>query len=291
MKKVTHKNRAFTLIELLVVIAIIAILAAMLLPALAAARAKAQRIACASNLKEVALAFKVWSGNYHDTFPMGVSAVQGGAQEAVGVPATGAVQANNYSINTAVNPHTITACKGVFSMFFVMSNELNTPKTLFCPSEDDVTRVQATNMWKSPNWDNYLNVSYFVGVDAHESSGAKSVSQMFLAGDHDMGWCTAGNVPPISTTYFLNATIANTVMPVISLGRDFTSAGQAVDTWAGWANVGHNLVGNIALTDGSVQGLTRATLQTALSNSRDINHTVSPGPTAIPNGYNRLQFR
>ena len=237
MKRILKQNKAFTLIELLVVIAIIAILAALLLPALAAAKRKAQRINCVSNIKQVGIAFRLWEGDNGDRYPMSVSTLNNGAKEKV------------YSTGNTPPP----AGYGVTNVFVVMSNELSTPKVVFCPSDN--VRNYTTNFTALKY--NSANLSYFVCGDAIET-----YPQMILDGDRNIGTATAVNVPATMTNLF---------------GVQWV--GDPAHAWA-WSAVDMHLrVGNLGMADGSAQQATVAGLQVALG-------TATNGAAATQPWYN-----
>src|ERR1700712_3928145 len=96
------------------------LLVALILPQMVRCHTHNPAISCANNLRQVGLAFRIWAGDGGDKFPMQVSVTNGGTMELVE--------------SGTVFPH-----------FQIMSNELNTPKVLYCRIEFDQAKTQATS--------------------------------------------------------------------------------------------------------------------------------------------------
>ncbi len=214
-----QRNRALTLIEVLVIIFTIAVVVVVLLPALAASKRKSSRVGCISNIQQIGIAFRLWEGDNNDKYPMAVSVRNGGAMELI----------------TTGN---VVAC------FRVMSNELSTPRILYCPA--DTNRTCATNF---SNGFSDVNISYFINPEA-----AEAYPQMIMLGDDNL-LVNGKPVQPGILNLWTNATVA-------------------------WGKDRHHGVGNIGMADGSAQQVTSAGLQQA--NQVGLGTNTATGRWLIP---------
>jgi hypothetical protein len=197
-----------TLIEVIVVVFILGALAVVFLPALLnPGPQRSLRIQCVNNLKQVGVGTRVWSGDNNDKYPPQVPGTNGGTMDFITGP-------------------------NAWRHFQVMSNELSTPKVVFCPAESDRNRFTATNFVNFCN----SNVSFFFGVDVTNDSNP----QMMLSGDHNVtnGTPVKNGLLELTTNHL-----------------------------AGWTSEMHNKVGNIALSDGSVQQISIVGLQNTIANT------------------------
>ena len=151
LRRPEYNRRAFAVKDLCFTLVGLFILAVLTIPMTFEHKKAAVRINCVNNLKQVALGFRIWSGDNDDRYPMAVfTNDQGGPLYA--------------------------STDSMFRYFQVMSNEFPTPKILICPQ--DWERNPATNFGTGFS---SQNTSYFIGLEAVESN-----TNMFLSGDRSL---------------------------------------------------------------------------------------------------------
>ncbi|MDR3706722.1 MAG: DUF1559 domain-containing protein [Capsulimonadaceae bacterium] len=173
-------KRGFTLIELLVVIAIIAILAAILFPVFAQARAKARQTTCASNERQIGIAFTTYVQDYDETFPPGNE------------PNTSGTGNSNWEY--IVDPY----IKSGVGINFAQTNDNNIALSVFyCPEWPASFVSSQTGTWLGP-----ANLSGSSAPSA-SGSGAPQPSRSYAANWNIVGTLCAGTNP----SYYRPSTI------------------------------------------------------------------------------------
>ena len=209
--KCSHRQ-ALSIVEVLAIVGMLFAIALFLFPLVSQERGsktRARRIMCFNNLKQVGLADRLYAADHDERFPWMVS--------------------TNFNPTNTIGSREFTNSSQIFRHFLAMSNELNTPKILSCPSDEKRTR--GTDFATLSN----TNLSYFINI---EEANDEVNPNHLLSGDRNI----TGGSP---SNGFLHVFTPTSVV--------------------GWTAELHNRAGNVGLSDGSVAQVNVQRLQNHVS--------------------------
>src|SRR5882724_9049040 len=136
------RSLAFTLVELLVVLAMITILAALLLPALAGARAKAKAITCLNNVRQLGLATQIYTDEFSERLPYNLGEADIRAAVAQNQFLNWNSSIMDWEVGNPDNTNTILVTLGGIGPYTARNH-----RVYKCPNDNYVNDLQAAAGW------------------------------------------------------------------------------------------------------------------------------------------------
>jgi prepilin-type processing-associated H-X9-DG protein len=245
LSRYKRSQAGFSMMCLLVTCGVLVLVAMMILPAMTGCKARAPRISCVNNLKNIGLAFRTFAVDNDRSLPW---------------------TADGVVFSKESRPLSKAVSGDLIRIFASVSNELSTPRIIMCPS--DTRRLPRTNTWSylaANDTAAHLVPSYFIGLASSEVScqpvSTEEQPQTILSGDRNV------LVPPA-----LDWTRVTGTMPAWRLHEAPTNALSAVQ-WG--RETIHQGAGNLLLADGSVQQVSSGRLRDAVRDARRVTDTMT----------------
>lgn len=257
---ISRRDKAFTAVEAVIVLGLLLFIGVLLLPALANGNRprRSERIACVNNLKQVSLAFIVWVHDQEKSnVPFLVPFWEGGTR----VPAT------PFPTNVTA-PEWSGQQNNLWFQYAWLSNQLDNPKVLVCPSDKE--KKPALN-WSTAKAGGFRNANYqdtSVSYNLWPDTGWVSDTRSFEGGQEQILLSDRNlNFDSPSTPCSSGLTAVRTVL----------SKATTV-SWQPQKKFGHGTGGGIAFFDGSVSSVGNDTLSLFFRRGIDNGslHYISP---------------